>query len=97
MYVLKRSGYPSIVFEIKTDCHPYTYYTAIGQLLYFSSPVLCRSIPQRILVLPDDPPKEMSRVLQNLKIKVLKYVYNNDTVSFPDLRFLDRLLDRLPS
>ncbi|MEO3432475.1 hypothetical protein [Inquilinus sp. CAU 1745] len=70
------------LFEIKTTVSPYSIYTAIGQLFFYSK--LLNAPKMTVIVLPDYPSDTDTQVLRTLEIKVLRYDDDGNRVEFLD-------------
>lgn len=82
LFIHKR-GQINTLFEVKTSSSTQCLYSAIGQLLLYSIPILNRV--QLIAVLPDKLGKTVSKKFRSLGIKILYYRWNNTAPLFLNL------------
>src|SRR5712691_9514729 len=87
LYTLSDQGRITALFEVKTDCTPYSIYTAIGQLLIHTIDIEPK--PKRFIVLPEEVSSGARSMLQKLEIRVVTYSWHKNAVTFKGLS--DRL------
>lgn len=84
---IHNEGQISTLFEVKTSSSTQCLYSAVGQLLIYSIPIVNKV--KLISVLPDKLSRDVSKKLQSIGIEILYYEWNGDTPLFLNL---DRLL-----
>lgn len=78
-----KRGRPPLLFELKTDITSTSIYSAVGQLMIHAA--YQKKEPQKVLVLPEIPKKNLTNVLKQLDITVLTYKWKNRKPTFPSL------------
>jgi hypothetical protein len=80
LFVLNHAGDISRLYEVKTDLSLYNLYTGVGQLLLNSSELVNK--PELVLVLPEEPEKDLRTRLQRIGIDIFIYRLTEKDVIF---------------
>jgi hypothetical protein len=83
LWLARKGGGASVLFEAKTDVSTGSIYCAVGQLMLHGT--IGTSIPNRVLVVPSLPGSQTHQALSVLGIRVVTYSITDSGISFDGL------------